>query len=334
MGAIGGALVLAAALLLAPHLFSGTELVRLRNALSLGPDLSMADDWTPDRFPPGFRRERLVDPFFSAVGEKLALSAMPDDWARAVAISRHLLSSAPQLNGGPAKSDLRRTYTMIVERGDGYCGDFVRVFMATANAAGMTVRPWSFAFDGFGGHGHIWAEVWNRQLARWQLLDVFNNHYFVAAEGVPLSALDVKRALATGHEGLRLKRLDPRARAYDIEAKAWAYYERGLTQWYAPWGNDVQTVDAGWPTRVFSGVSRALEQGVSILAGMEPEVRMLAEPANAAQRAAMRSLRSRVIAAGVMGGAGCALLLGALLWRGRARPAAEGAATAGRAGGR
>jgi hypothetical protein len=61
-------------------------------------------------------------------------------------------------------------------------------FTGLAIAAGIPVRAWAFSFDGFGGHGHVWVEIWNRQLERWQLLDVFNNYYFVGIEASPVGA--------------------------------------------------------------------------------------------------------------------------------------------------
>ena len=193
---LGWALLLTALLGVAPYLGSGTELVRLRNALSLGQDLLPTQDWTPSAIPKDFLLESVpADPHFVAVAERLGLAALPDDWARGLAISRHLLGSAPVLVGGPIQKNLLDTYRGIVERGDGYCGDFVRAYVALANAAGMTVRTWSFSFDGFGGHGHIWVELWNRQQQRWQLQDVYDNYYFVDGNEEPLSALAFRKAL-------------------------------------------------------------------------------------------------------------------------------------------
>lgn len=323
---VGTLLVLLALALLAPHLFSGTELVRLRHALLLGPDLSPGQDWTPASMPPDFRTEtRTPSPYFTAVATGLALGTLPDDWARAQAISRHLLGSAPALNGGAVQHDLRRTYEAIVNRGDGYCGDFVRVFSAIAGAAGMTVRPWAFSFDGFGGHGHIWVEVWNRQLQRWQLVDVFQNYYFTDGDDVPLSALALRSALTASSPTLRLHALHEGVPpGWAEEPKAWNYLRRGLPQWYAPWGNNVFTVDEAWPTRRFAGVSRALEQLGGIAAGVQPPIRVLADEGNRGERAALQGLRQRLMTALVLGVAGAMLWTWALL---RARRRATDQAT-------
>lgn len=309
--AAGGLMLLAAVLLVLPYLGSGTELVRLRNALSLGEDVQEAQIWSPPDVPADFRQETVPpDPYFVAVAARLGLAALPDDWARGVAISRHLLGSAPVLNGGAVKSDLKGTHRAIVEHGDGYCGDFVRVFTAIANAAGMTVRPWAFSFDGFGGHGHIWLEVWNRQLSQWQLVNIFDNHYYLDGRQQPLSALALRRAIVSGAAGLQLRALHPGARpGYAIEAKAWDYLRRGVNEWYLPWGNNVFTQDRAWAVRAFSGISRLGEGLGAWVSGAQPSVRLLALPGNEDQRAAMHSLRLRLFGAALLGFVGLGLVL-------------------------
>ena len=99
-----GLLLLAVAfVLVVPQLRSGTEMVRARNALSLGPDLNSLRelDWTPANPPVDYRVDRpTAAPYFAALAGTLQLSQAQDDWARAMLIGRHLLSSAPRLNGG------------------------------------------------------------------------------------------------------------------------------------------------------------------------------------------------------------------------------------------
>ncbi|MBX3638598.1 MAG: glycosyltransferase [Rubrivivax sp.] len=331
--AAGTLLLLAAFALLLPHLTSGTEMVRLRNALLLGPDLAVGQDWAPPALPADFRAETTPpSPYFVSVATSLALDGLPDDWARAVAISRHLLGSAARLNGGAVQHDLRHTYEAIVRRGDGYCGDFVRVFTAIANAAGLTVRPWAFSFDGFGGHGHIWVEVWNRQARQWQLVDVFQNYYYTDGGEAPLSALALRRALTERSPTLRLHALHEGVPpGWAEEPKAWDYLRRGVPQWYAPWGNSVFAADAAWPTRLFAGRARALEQLGTTAAGTQPRIRVLADEANRVERAALQGIRQRVLAAAALGAAGLLLWLWWLVLRLRLRrPAAIAAADQGR----
>jgi hypothetical protein len=299
---------------LAPHLSSSSELVRLRNASLLASAESAGFDWSPDNMPTDFLRESgPVDPVFKDAALQLRLAQSPSDWARVLTISAHLLSH-PQLIGTPIQSDLRRTYDRILHEGTGYCGDFTRVFMALAMASGMQVRAWSFSLDGFGGHGHIWPEVWNRQLGQWQLVDVFNNYYFVTSAGVPLSALALRRAMLQSPETLRLMPLVPGARpGYEVQSKAWDYYRSGLPQWYLSWGDNVFSYDSALLVRSLGRWSRALEQLGGIAQGVYPRIHILADAENAPQIAALLRLRQHMfIAAGLAGAALLVLLITAI----------------------
>lgn len=307
---------------LLPYMGSSSELVRMRNALLLTDQHNAANfNWTPANVPASFQWERgPVDPFFAEVADRLQLASLPGDWERALAISRHLLGSSATLLGGAVMSDLRQTYRRIVADGDGYCGDFVDVFVAIAVAAGMPVRTWAFSFDGFGGHGHIWPEIWNRELARWQLVDIFSNTYFTGASGTPLSALELRQAMLGGAEQVQRSRLYPAvAFGMYIEETAWNYYRRGLPEWYMWWGNNVFTYDRALLVRASGGVSRSLEQMGGVLQGVHPTIRILAEPGNQAQREHMGRLRIHLFAAALVGGAAslAALVCASVLWRTR-----------------
>lgn len=314
--------LLLAALSLAPYFRSSTELVRMRHALVLVDDAAHPVEWTPANIPADYLLERSAPyPEFADAVKRLGLDAMASDWERALAISRHLLGSSPQLFGGAIQSDLRDTYRRIVNQGQGYCGDFVRAFTALAIAAGIPVRAWAFSFDGFGGHGHIWPEIWNRQLGRWQLVGIFNNNYFLGAEGVPLSGLDVHRALREDPASLRRVPLDPGARpGFMIEEKAWEYYHQGRDQWYMVWGNNVFSYDRAPLVRAFGGLSRSLEQLGGIIQGVYPGVRILTEEANQEQVAAIQRLRRHLfVVAGIFLAASLGLLVSLVgWWRARA----------------
>lgn len=290
---------LLAVLSLLPYTTSGTELVRLRNALSLGDALPPDFDWhPPQQAGHGYLIETSAPAtLFVGVAQSLRLSEQVDDWQRALVISRHLLGSAPRLNGGAIQSDLQTTYHRIVEQGDGYCGDFVRAFLAISHAGGMTVRSWAFSFDGFGGHGHIWVELWNRQQQAWQLIDIFNNLFFTREGTGPLSALQLREALLLEAKDLRLNQLYPGPyQVYDSEARVWDYIRRGIDQWYLNWGNNVQGYDQALLVRALGSVSRSMTQLGGIVQGVQPAIRILLTPGNQAMARELRYLRWQLLA--------------------------------------
>lgn len=285
-------ILLLSLLSLAPHLTSSTELVRMRHALLLIEEQNHGFNWTPDTVPTDFKLERgPAYPEFVDAARGLGLDAMNSDWDRAMAISQHLLSN-PRLVGTPIQSDLRDTYRKILDQGTGYCGDFTRVFMAFAITAGIPVRAWSFSFDGFGGDGHIWPEIWNRQLKRWQLVDIFNNLYFHGPDGVAISALEFREAVLTNPESIEHAKLHPGARpGYAMEEKMWAWYRKGLPEWYMEWGNNVFTLDRAPTVRL---LGRALEQLNAISTGEFPGVSLMVTQANQDQVNALWRLRAHL----------------------------------------
>lgn len=302
------ALVVLPMLALTPYLSSGTELVRLRNAVLLQGTLGPEFDWAappPANFP--FDAPPL-DPFFVDIARKLQLQGLQTDWDRALAISRHLLGSHVPLSGGGVQTDLRTTYAAIVERGEGYCADFVRAFMAIASAAGMPARAWSFSFDGFGGHGHVFPEIWDRQAARWRLVDVFSNYSFAVDGRGPLSAAEFRDVLSRRPDRLQMNLLTPQARSgWTVRAKAIDYYRRGLDEWYLMWGGNVLAVEKAPAFSALRPLSYTLAQVGAVLQGVHPGIRLLPTPSNVAHVATLRRLRAQLgitvasMAAGVAG---------------------------------
>ena len=321
------AIGVAAVLTLAPYLTNAKELVRIRHALVLGENLESYPTWKPPQAPADFMHETRPPPeLFRDVVRRLDLDRMPTDWDRVRAIARDLSSSHQPLTGGAIKSDLQSTYRRIVGRGEGYCGDFVRAFTAIAIAAGMEVRPWGFSFDGFGGHGHILVEVWNRQRDTWELVDIYNNYFFTEDSGRPLSAAQFREALARGSPALRLQPLfQGSPPGFVIESKAWDYFRAGLSQWYAVWGNNVYSAESAPLVRVAAPLGRVLEQLAAISLGDYPQVRILAVEENLRYRLAMVRLRQHLhLVMQIVAAAGAAFIVFSLLWlRARRRRAAE-----------
>jgi hypothetical protein len=238
------------------------------------------------------------------------LPAAGDDWGRALEIARHLVRHAKY--GNAAKSDLLGTYRTILA-GGGYCADFSRVFVAMAGSAGLFAREWAFSFDGYGGHGHAFVEVFDRTSGQWRMIDAFNNFYPVdASSGRPLSALQWRERLVAGQTaGVRIEPVGPGRPGFRTEAQLLDYYRHGADQWYLWWGNAAYTYDASPATRLLGGVSRALEQLGAIGLGVHPRIHAIASDSNASMRSAMVRLKWRLVATGL---AGAALTL-VLLWQ-------------------
>ena len=262
------------------------------------------------------------------------LEALPDDWSRAVAISAYLLTSSGQrLQGGAVQSDLRTTLRRIERDGQGYCADFVRVFSALALTAGIPVRSWAFSFDGFGGHGHVFPEIWNRQAGKWQLVGVFNNLAFLSADGEPLSGLAFRSALLERRTDLQFRPLVPAARPGFVHPeKIRDYYERGAAQWYLWWGANPFSYDSAWSVRLFDGRSRSLAQFGAIVQGVHPRIHTVPTPQSVSDVAAMVRLRWHLLAVGLLtalaalGAGACTIVLRAR--RGQGPSDEEGTAIA------
>lgn len=279
-------------------------IVRLRNALLLEPSREEDFLWTPGTVPADFRREqRPASADFIAVVAALELAGL-SDWDKALCLAGHLAEKAR--DKGPLQDNLAATYVGIRE-GYGHCADFVKVFLALAHAAGLDARQWAFSFDGFGGHGHTFVEVFDRRRGKWLFLDPHNNFHVVdAASGEPLSALEFRASLQGRRGAIRLQPNGPGRAGYAEEEKALDYFRRGAAEWYLWWGNAPFTYYAHPLVRAAGRVSRALAHLAGNLVGVQPRIRIYpaAESREAARR--MFSLRRRLQASMV---AALALLL-------------------------
>lgn len=272
----------------------------MRNALLL--DIEPANpDWSPASMPADFARETTAPiPLYADAVTKHSLRVEDDDWATALKIGQHLLVDGRR-TGGAIQDDLEQTYLRITGKGEGYCGDFADSFTGLATAAGVFSRPWAFSFDGFGGHGHIFNEIWDSRNARWVMIDVHNNFYVVDGDDTPMSAMAFRNALANG-ESIRLVPVKPTARpGFKYDEKALDYYRRGLPEWYMWWGNNVFEYDQATLVRVLGNAHRALEQLGGVAAGVHPTIRILERPETAAQRESMAWLKVRLLAVVVFG---------------------------------
>ena len=313
--------VLAAALSLWPYFKDSAELVRMRNALLIDFVETPGFDWAPAAMPADFAWERAAaSAAFSARVQGLHLEQQPGDWERALAIGRHLLQNRihPETHGTAIQSDLEQTYAAILGSGKGYCADFSDVYNAMALAAGLKVRTWAFSFEGFGGRGHIFNEVWDERHGRWLMLDVANNFYPVDGAGRPMSGLEYRERLLRAEGPPRTVVIEPRATTGFVDAAAAAqYFRRGQHQWFMLWGNAVYTYDDALLVRLLGPASRSLEQLGAIAQGVHPRIRILVEPQNQAMVDGMKALRTHLLL--VLGVSIAAVLAAAVLLVGHLR---------------
>lgn len=287
--------------------------VRVRNAFLLrrGEDADFA--WTPDKVPASFRVEKLRPPasIFAAATAVRAASE-PGDWNQARALVTMLVRNWK--SDGPIQSDLATTYDRIIA-GSGYCADYVRVYLAAATGIGLFCRQWAFAFDGFGGHGHTFVEVFDRQRAKWIFLDVHNNVFATpAGSDEPMSGGDLRRALLDGAE-IEFRRAGDGRLGFRHFDKLLDYYRRGVDQWYLWWGNDVVARDGMGVSGALMVVSGRLAN-VATSALYLPPMMVIVTPSNADTIVRMERLRKRVMTAFLVVG-GLATLGGLQLLMGR-----------------
>ncbi len=263
--------------------------VRVRNALLLDPSRDEDFLWTPDTMPVDFRREeRPASADFVAVVAALDLNGL-GDWDKALSLAGHLAERAG--DKGPIQDNLAATYIGI-RGGYGHCADFVKVFLALAHAAGLDARQWAFSFDGFGGHGHTFVEVFDRRRGKWLFLDPHNNfHALDAVSGEPLSALEFRDSLLGRGAAARLRPNGPGRAGFVEEEKALDYFRRGASEWYLWWGNAPFTYYAHPVVRAAGRISRALAHLAGNLVGVQPRIRIY--PVEEGREAARRMFKLR-----------------------------------------
>jgi hypothetical protein len=287
---IATAVALALALAWLAHLtLPYAQAVRVRNAFLLRRGRPEDFSWTPSAIPSDFRVERKRAP--PVIQAALTEADDGDDWQRALALVTLLVRHWQ--HEGPIQADLATTYRGIVA-GGGYCADYVRVYLALAHAAGLFCRQWAFSFDGFGGHGHTFVEVYLPRQARWAFIDVFNNVCaFREGTDEAVDALTLRKALLERPASIEFRRAGAGRLGYVHVDKLVDYYRRGAAQWYMWWGNDVISRDSGGLAGAFLLSGRIGHRLDSALGSLPPLVAM-ATAENERQIARMETLRRSV----------------------------------------
>jgi hypothetical protein len=273
--------------------------IRVRNAFLLRRGRYEDFAWTPASRPADYRVETLRPPH--AIERAVAdacVAAIDDDWDRARALVTMLVMH--RRREGALRADLATTFRGILN-GSGYCSDYVRVYLAAASGVGLFCRQWAFSFDGFGGHGHTFVEVFDRRRGAWSFLDVHNNvHAVLTGSPTPLSALELRQAVLDDATDVEFPRAGAGPLGFPHRDKLLDYYRRGATEWYLWWGNDVITRDA---TRLPHSIARRIGPLLHRLRSATwrlPPIVALATPENDAQIVAMEQLRRRVVTATVV----------------------------------
>jgi hypothetical protein len=291
-----------------------SEATRLRNALLIHAGSAADFQWTPQAVPAGFLVEHLpASPRYRQVIDSLGIDHLPTDWDKALGLADHLTRNAR--NGGPIQSTLDEAYEQIVRNGKGYCADFTQVYLGLAHAAHVFAREWGFSVDGFGGSGHAFIEVFDRQRGRWIWLDVFNNvHAVDVRTGEPVSALALRKFLSGDGGELSIRPNGPGRLGYKDTSKLIEYYRRGANEWYLWWGNAVFAYEQNMLVRAGQHLLPAIGQMSAIALGLHPRILVVADQSNDAQLRNMLALRIRLL---VVVGTGLLLLasLTVLTWR-------------------
>lgn len=298
--------------------FPSTEAVRLRNALLIVPADPSAGDWSPENAPASFLAEKLPIPGTIASAALKVVPGTPgSDLDRARALAGHLLVHVK--DKGPIQStDVEASYRKIIEEGRGYCADVIDAYLALALAAQLSVRPWAFSFDGYGGHGHIVVEVYDRALAQWIMLDIYNNVMPQSVSGKPLSVRQFVPLFKSHETDIEFVPIGAGRVAYAVDEKLRAYYRRGIDQWYLWNGNNIVSRGRSGFLVAWSGaVFEPLGELAAIALGQFPRIVPMSHPAAGGHVDKMFALRTRLIAMAAAFGVLALLLVAqiAILWR-------------------
>lgn len=274
------ALFLASLAALATVLLPATDLTRFRNSLLAEVGEPSDFEWTPGAYPADFKLESVPPPdeILAAVD---AIRVRSQNAQQLMTGFVEHLRSKPKRRG-PIQSTTLHAYREIIEQGRGYCADYTQVFNGLAHTAGLPVREWGMSFDGFGGDGHAFNEVYDESLGQWIFVDPMNGFYVRdRASGRPLSALEFRERTtrADGFETITIERIVENF-LFPSDRAAFDYYARGADQLYLWFGNNVFAYDAHPAVRALSW-SRALEGLAAIALGVHPEIRIYPTESNA-----------------------------------------------------
>lgn len=268
-----------------------SEMTRLRNAMLLDVGQPSDFNWLPGQHPASFQAESGQVP-----AEVMAFTAtLPEDnnWQTTLAAVDALRGD--EVLGAAIQSNTVDTLQKIVSTGFGYCSDYTQVMNAIAYAKNVPVREWGMSFDGFGGWGHAFSEVYSDSMQKWLFIDAFNGFYVTdKTSGHPMSVLELRENLEHSPEQIVFHPLDEQF-GFKSSEHALKYYQRGMYQFYLWWGNDSLTYDTHPIVKVAASLGRPVEQLTAIIVGTHPRIRVLPLPENEDMREHMVSVRYQLI---------------------------------------
>jgi len=252
------------------------DLVKFRNSMIVKVGAPDVFDWRPATRPADFREEQAPAPaeIREAVGAAVGSEARNSEFLTAIDLARHLAKNR-QRGAPPIQQSTIETYREIVGKGQGYCADFTQVFNGLAHAAGLEVREWGMSFEGYGGNGHAFSEVFDRGRDQWVFIDSFYSFYVTDHTGRPLAASELRDRLLTDSTDLHVEPIVTEKFGFPSPERALDYYRRGAASFYMWWGNDVFTYD-GNSILAHLKASRALQQLAGVALGVQPAMMLAA----------------------------------------------------------
>lgn len=265
--------MLGAAAWLGSSVSDARDLVKVRNSLLLEIGPADAFDWSPPAIPAGFHAEhrRAPEPIQHAVEQLLDPATRSSDFDSVLAIARDLVAQHKK-PGVPIQKSTLAAYRAIIDNGAGYCADYTQVMNGLVQAAGIPIREWGMSFDGYGGNGHAFNEIFDRQRRQWIFVDSFYSFYVTDENGAPLSVAEYRKRLGTPDAQLRVVPIRPEKFAFKSGQAALDYYRRGVQTFYLWWGNDVFSYDANPLVSRLEGMPKAVQQLTAVALGVQPRL--------------------------------------------------------------
>ncbi len=271
------------------------DLVKFRNAMVVKIGRADVFDWQPATRPADFREEHAEAPpeIRDAVNSAVGSESRNSEFLTALDLARHLAKNR-QRAAPPIKKSTIETYREIVGQGQGYCADFTQVFNGLAHAAGLEVREWGMSFEGYGGNGHAFSEVFDRGRNQWVFIDSFYSFYVTDHTGRPLAASELRDRLLTRSTDLHVEPIVAEKFGFKSPERALDYYRRGAPSFYLWWGNDVFSYDNNAVLAHLSA-SRALQQLAGIMLGIQPAMMLAAGHIQAQGLLELRLIRGLLV---------------------------------------